>query len=140
VKRNGFLIGALLLVAVATAACAGQGGTASDYSGIVDSLRGAGVTIASGGEVSQEFFSGKGQAIMVNGEQVQIFEYADESAAEANAASVSADGSTVGTTMITWIATPHFYRSGKVIVLYIGDDTAVLKALETVLGAQFAGR
>lgn len=139
-KRNLLLTGALLMVAVVVAACASQGGSASDYTSVADSLRGAGVTIASGGEVSQPFFSGKGQAITVNGEQVQIFEYADEAAAEADAASVSADGSTVGTTMITWVATPHFYRSGKVIALYLGDDATVLKALETVLGPQFAGR
>jgi len=128
------------MVAVVVAACASQGGSASDYTSVVDGLRGTGVTIASGGEVSQSFLSGKGQAILVNGEQVQIFEYVDEAAVEADAASVSADGGTVGTTMITWVATPHFYRSGKVIVLYIGEDATVLKALETVLGSQFAGR
>jgi len=128
------------MVAVVVAACASQGGSASDYTSVVDDLRGTGVTIASGGEVSQSFLSGKGQAILVNGEQVQIFEYVDEAAVEADAASVSADGGTVGTTMITWVATPHFYRSGKVIVLYIGEDATVLKALETVLGSQFAGR
>ena len=92
------------------------------------------------GEVSQPFFSDEGQAIIVNGEQVQVFEYADESAVEADASKVSPDGGTVGTTMITWVATPHFFRSGRVMVLYVGDDTSTLKVLETVLGPQFAGR
>jgi len=42
--------------------------------------------------------------------------------------------------MITWVATPHLFRSGKVIVLYVGDGASTLKVLETVLGPQFAGR
>jgi hypothetical protein len=35
---------------------------------------------------------------------------------------------------------PHFYRSGRLIVLYVRDDAAVLLALESVLGTQFAGQ
>lgn len=37
------------------------------------------------------------------------------------------------------MATPHFYRSGNVIALYVGDDAATLAALERALGPQFAG-
>src|SRR4030042_1258726 len=47
VKRDLVLTSALLLVAVVAAACAGQGGSVSDYASVVDNLRGAGVTIAS---------------------------------------------------------------------------------------------
>ncbi len=53
---------------------------------------------------------------------------------------VSADGSSIGTTMMTWVATPHFYKAGKLIGLYVGDDSNVLGILEEVLGPQFAGR
>jgi hypothetical protein len=138
-KRNLILGSVLLVVAVVAAACGTGGKTAVDYAGVVDGLRGAGATAEAAGEVSQQFLSVKGQAISVNGEQVQVFEYANEAALEADAATVSPDGSTVGTTMITWVATPHFYRSGTVMVLYIGDDAGTLKALERILGPQFAG-
>ena len=43
-----------------------------------------------------------------------------------------------GTTMITWVASPHVYRAGCVIVLYIGDDAATLKLLQETLGAPVA--
>ena len=41
--------------------------------------------------------------------------------------------------MITWIDTPHFYKAGKIIVLYIGSDATVLDLLKGALGPQFAG-
>ena len=42
--------------------------------------------------------------------------------------------------MVNWVATPHFYKTGKLIVLYVGDNMTVISTLETVLGPQFAGR
>ena len=129
--------------------CAGQqppppppshGGPVTDYVSLIDNLRAAGATVEPAGEVSQPFFSVKGNAITVNGENVQVFEYADAATADTEAALVSPDGSSVGTTMISWVAAPHFYKTGRLIVLYVGDDTAVINVLEDVLGAQFAGR
>jgi hypothetical protein len=51
---------------------------------------------------------------------------------------VSPDGSSVGTSMVTWIGTPHFYREGKLIVIYVGGSEGVLSVLEAVMGSQFA--
>ena len=137
-KHKLLLVGVLLMLAAAS--CGAQAGLARDYAGVVDGIRAEGADVTPAGGVTQEFLSAKGQAITVNGEQVQVFEYADESAVEADASKVSPDGGTVGTTMITWVATPHFFRSGRVMVLYVGDDASTLKVLETVLGPQFAGR
>ena len=60
-------------------------------------------------------------------------------AANAEADLVSPDGSSVGNTMVSWVATPHFYRSGKIIVLYVGENQALTSTLQEVLGSQFAG-
>jgi hypothetical protein len=38
------------------------------------------------------------------------------------------------------VATPHFYKAGRLIVLYVGDSTGVTNVLEAELGQQFAGR
>jgi len=78
--------------------------------------------------------------IKVRGEDVQVFEYSDAMAAEAQTALVSPSGSAVGTTKIHWVGPPHFFKKGRLIVLYVGDNGKVLKALEAVLGRQFAGR
>jgi hypothetical protein len=103
-------------------------------------LRSRGVKAARAGNISQPFFSVKGRGISVNGENVQVFVYASESAAEAEAKLVSPDGTGVGTNLMSWIAPPHFYRKGELIVLYVGGEHSVVDALVAVLGPQFAGR
>ena len=52
---------------------------------------------------------------------------------------VASDGSSVGTSMMAWIATPHFYINGMLIVLYVGDSSETIGLLEDALGPQFAG-
>ena len=141
-KRYLFSIVGLFLVAGLAVGCirtSAGGGSVTDLASLTDDLRAAGATVEPAGEVSQPFFSVEGQVITVNGEDVQVFEYADAASADAEAALVSPDGSSVGTTMVLWIATPHFYRAGQLIVIYVGDSTAVTDALEAVLGPQFAG-
>ena len=78
--------------------------------------------------------------IKVYGEDVQVFEYSGPTVMEAEAAKISRDGNTVGTSKIHWIGSPHFFRRGKLLVLYMGDSENVLKTLQTTLGPQFAGQ
>ncbi len=136
----------LVLVIVGVAGCTSEeppvshGGPITDYVSLIDNLRQAGATVEPAGELTQPFFSVNGRVIVVNGGDVQVFEYADAAAAEAEAALVSPDGSSVGTSMIGWVAPPHFYRAEKLIVLYVGDSETVTDVLESVLGQQFAGR
>lgn len=111
-----------------------------DYAGLIKSLRAAGAPVERGGGVDQPFFSVDGKMLKVRGEDVQVFEFSDATAAEEQAALVSPSGSGVGTTKIHWVGPPHFFRKGRLIVLYVGDNGKLLEALEAVLGRQFAGR
>lgn len=70
---------------------------------------------------------------------MQVFEYTSKVDAKAEADLVTPDGSSVGTSIMTWIATPHFYNSGMLIVLYVGDQSDTIDDLEAVLGSEFAG-
>jgi hypothetical protein len=38
------------------------------------------------------------------------------------------------------VAPPHFYRQGRLLVLYLGEDTQTLGRLACLLGPPFAGR
>jgi hypothetical protein len=69
---------------------------------------------------------------------------------EAEASAVSADGSfltrcSCGITCICmrrhfdWESTPHFYKGGRIIVIYVGDDWWTISLLVKALGEQFAG-
>lgn len=143
----------LCVVAVGFTACGGKlpvsnqspqgkshAGPVTDYASLVADLRAAGVSVKREGKVDQPFFSVTGMMIKVRGEDVQVFQYSDAMAAEAQAALVSPSGSAVGTTKIHWVGPPHFFKKGRLIVLYVGDNDKVLNALEAVLGRQFAGR
>lgn len=74
--------------------------------------------------------------------QVGAFEYPDKPAAEAIVALIADDGSSItGITEgpINWPATPHFFRKGRLLVLYVGDDRPTADLLKVVLGPQVAG-
>ena len=116
-----------------------HGGPVKDYVSFIDNLRAKGATVEPVGEVEQPFFSVKGNVIKVNGEDVQVFEFPSADAAKKEADTVTPDGN-FPTIMITWIAPPHFYRTEKIIVLYVGDTQATKELLESLLGKQFAGR
>ncbi|HXG49808.1 MAG TPA: hypothetical protein VNN77_00180 [candidate division Zixibacteria bacterium] len=73
------------------------------------------------------------------GEHVQVFEYPDARRANAEAALVSPDGRTVGTTKPHWLGPPHFFKKGRLIVLYVGDNDKVVETLSRALGRPFAG-
>ena len=114
--------------------------SSSEVVRLIEKLRGRGATVAVTREkVSQPFFSVPGRIININGEALQVFEYRKPSAASADARRVSSDGTTIGISKPTWMATPHFFKSGKLIVLYLGGNQTILDLLRTVLGSQFAG-
>ena len=80
-----------------------------------------------------------GTLVNFNEDGVQVFEYDSAETMESDAVLVDADGGTIGTSMVSWMATPHFYKKGRILVLYVGDNAETLEVLEGVLGPQFAG-
>lgn len=110
-----------------------------DYVSLVDALRATGATVEPVEGLQQPFFDPLAQVVEVNGERVQIFEFSDEEAAVAAAETVSPGGSSIGTTMLTWQDTPHFYRVDRLIVLYVGSDEDMLTLLQQAVGEPFAG-
>ena len=115
-----------------------------NYASMVAFLRAEGMTVLDGGPISQSFLSVEGTKARVNGSLIQVFEYGTPEAARADAQTVQPDGSTFKRDnqliSVDWIGPPHFFRSGRIIVLYIGQDEAALKLLQQQLGNQFAGR
>jgi len=115
-----------------------HGGTVNDQVSLIDALRNAGANVQIGDTVEQPFLSVSGTLLTVNGADVQVFEYENEAAAQADVAKIADTFAGRGTTMISWVASPHAYHSGRVIALYVGDDAATLKLLEGVLGTPVA--
>ena len=145
-KLSNMLLIFLLSTAIVTGCSNRTSATSSDSSGaqdlasLVKALENAGATVESGEPVTQTFFTPEGQTLKVNGADLQVFEYESADAMQKEAAQVAPDGGSVGTSAMMWIDTPHFYKAGRIIVLYLGSDKAVLDLLDKVMGTQFAGQ
>jgi hypothetical protein len=125
---------------IPTATSAPQSSQVQDQDGLIDALRTDGATVELGEPVEQAFFTVPGQILKVNDKDVQVFEYESAEALEADAAQVASDGGSIGTNMVMWVEAPHFFKSGRVLVLYVGEDQGVIDLLKGALGEQFAGR
>lgn len=134
------VLAVLLTWAYLLSACAAQPAGVEDQASFVTALKAAGASVEVGDTIIQDFFTPEGQILVINGADVQVFEYETTQAMEEEAAQVSPDGGSVGTTMMSWIDAPHFYKAGRIIVLYVGSDQPTLDLLEQVMGPQFAGR
>jgi hypothetical protein len=118
-----------------------------DYKSFVEYLRRAGLAVKEGEDIEQFFFSVKGRSLLVNNDTVMVFEYKKPTLADAEATRISPDGFKVEMTEngrktvsnLSWLATPHFYKRERLVVLHIGDDPALQAAIEAALGPQFAG-
>lgn len=144
-RLNGLGLAGLLAFLLGSCSQAnpiGPGAPASTDS-LISALRQQGAVVQPGETLprsSNPFFSTSAHLVILNARTISVFEYASPAAADADAAKVASDGSSVGTTMITWVAPPHFYKAGALIVIYTGNEDAVLQPLEQVLGKPFAHR
>ncbi len=149
--KSPFLMVLLLIIAFVVSGCANNSKATApavtteplameDKASLISALEASGATVETSEPVSQAFFSPEGSIIKVNGADVQVFEYESVDAMESEASQVAPDGGSIGTTMVSWMDTPHFYKTGRIIVLYVGSDKVVLDLLGKALGPQFAGR
>ncbi|MDX1612671.1 MAG: hypothetical protein R3300_00085 [Candidatus Promineifilaceae bacterium] len=136
-----WVLSIILVLMIVLAACDGSAAeraTPSEIGSVAeltDALREAGATVEMAELIDQPFFSVPGQVIQINGSAVQVFEYADGAAREAESTLISADGSSIGTSIVSWIDTPHFWARDQVIALYIGQNEAIIDLLTEILGA-----
>lgn len=142
---------AILLVVILAAAGIGVYSqvTAFSYADLKDALRARGATVQESRTASSSVtFQGTGHQLNVNDAPMAVYEYGTAIAAQLDAARVSSDGSTFRggfwpfgghAVTVDWIAPPHHYRRGRMIVTYIGSDVAITRLLTSVLGPQFAG-
>jgi hypothetical protein len=124
----------------ATPSPSSQPNTVQDQASLINALQASGATAEIGDPITQDFFGPQGHTVKVNGADLQVFEYEGAEAMEKDASQVAPDGGSIGTSMVDWIDAPHFYKAGRIIVLYVGSDQAVLDLLRKTIGSQFAGR
>lgn len=158
---KGRLVATLTVLAVATA-CSGQSGTPSvipstgspateapsappvtDYSSFIDGLEAAGFDVRQGEPILDGTLFGPGQSVFIDGVRVSTYEYPTEEALDEFRGSVRDHGYAVpvkgGVAHVDWIAPPHFFAEGKLLVLYLRQEQRTLDALDLLFGRPFAG-
>jgi hypothetical protein len=122
--------------------------TAASYASVRDALRAHGATVTEQGIGSSPFLNGTDHRLTVNGAGIDVFEYRTTLGASLDAARISRDGSTFSSgfglfggqaATVDYLAPPHWFHTGRVIVLYVGQDPSILSLLQAVVGKQFAG-
>lgn len=111
-------------------------GPVHDTATFISKLRSAGATVEPNGHLSQEFLTVEGQLLLVNGEDIQVFEYPTSDSAAAEAARISPDGFSIGSSMVSWVSDPHFFQAGRLLAVYVGDTASTIETLENTLGKQ----
>jgi hypothetical protein len=146
ISRWKALVGAAVALAAVLAIATQL--TAMSYASLRDELRAHGASVREDGPGSQPFLGGADHRLTVDGAGVDVFEYRATAGAGLDAARISPDGATInkglgpfggGAAAVDFVAPPHWFHSGRVIVLYVGRDNSVLTLLRATLGAQFAG-
>lgn len=115
----------------------------SDLASFVSRLESDGHTIrrVDGGAGFDRYFGARGRLISIDGADVYTFEYPTVAAADNLRSSVSKDGYDIEfgrrAIHIDWAS--HFYRSGRLIVVFVGSRQRTIRTLGHLLGPQFAG-
>lgn len=131
----------------------GCDGPARDHVMLVDRLRCAGIRVEIGEPVILPFLGPPGTRLLLSGGDVsgqaelESFNYDDtdlgmdgRAASEADAQKFASDGSLRDAgSRIFYNGTPHLFRRDRVLVIYSGDDPAVIAILTELVGRQFAG-
>lgn len=129
----------LAVLAVLAVGCAATP-AANEAPPVADALRAAGFTVRDAGRVEQPFFRVPAHVLVVNDHDLQLYEFSTAAEAAEAAGQVDATGSTIGTTKMSWMAPPHFFRKDRTIANYLGSDAKILAELERLFGPQFAGQ
>lgn len=137
------LVVALLAVSIAASACgsgeAVQTSSGATYISFVGDLNDAGVTVEDLGEPEAPRFTAKvGKALAVRSEEIRVYEYDSADSMEAEAAKVAADASSIDGKPAEWEATPHLFKDGRILVVYVGDNAETVDLLRSILGDEFA--
>jgi hypothetical protein len=116
----------------------------TDQVSFIDSLRGSGHTVEILGDVEQPFLQAQGTRVQASGgslaapAELQLFQYESPAAARSDVGRLDRQGNPPGT-RINWIAPPHFFQSGRLVALYVGNDTTVVQTLSRLLGPAVVG-
>lgn len=90
-------------------------------------------------KIASPLFEPMGYAIRVHKDEIQTYAYGNTAKAEEAMKKIQKDGTPTDQPGWKWEDSPHFFRNGNFIAIYLGNDANVTTALEEILGKQIAG-
>ena len=146
-RLAGIIVGCVIVIAAIGTPLGPK--VVTDYSTLLRYLRASGVSIREERQASWHlFYYAVWTIVEVDGIPIQVFEFANIKDMEADASCVSPDGYFIEKYLgddrwsfatYEWIDIPHFYKAGRIIVTYIGNNYSMISLLENAFGKQFAG-
>jgi hypothetical protein len=141
----------LALLLLTTTAC--NQSSSYDTENLLDDLRSTGLEVEITDEQTDTHWIAPGRLILINGEELYVHELPGADAADEKASYISRDGYSIEQPIrdkdrwvkvivrneYDWTGEPHFYKQGRIIVIYVGETPETLRTLESLLGEQFAG-
>jgi hypothetical protein len=109
-------------------------GAIGGYADLLAALQAAGVTITQGGDINQSFIPVQGHAITVNGADVQVFEFQDDASRQEVSDAISQVQNSIDTALPSGIGQSNVWATGRLIVVYVGQDQATFNVLTKILG------
>lgn len=93
--------------------------------------------------VQKDFLPTTRKRMLVGKEALDIYVYSSNLKMERDAKRIDSDGSGYKnlskSVKVDWVAPPHFYKRGRLIVQYVGTDKKIMQDLKDIFGEQFAG-
>lgn len=90
---------------------------------------------------NKKIFSVDREIVKIKGGELSLYEYPMDSKGkmEEDIKSIQDSGNTINGVKMTWTTAPHFYKKGRVLVVYDGNSQEIIKALNEILGNPIMG-
>lgn len=99
-----------------------------------ESLVDSGVEIQRGGRAPEDFMGFEGQVLLLDGEEIEVYEFQSGRERENVSNKVTVEGMVVDGEVIFWDIKPAIWGSGSLIVVYQGYDGGVFLLLSSLMG------
>lgn len=91
-------------------------------------------------DVSKDFLPTTRKRMIFNDIALDIYIFSSNKKMESEASKIDSNGCNYNNVLfVSWFSYPHFYKKGRLIVQYIGENEKIISELEDILGEQFAG-
>lgn len=84
----------------------------------------------------KDFFDAPKFEVKIGENKISVYDYEDMNTLEKDLSAITENGLVVSDAKIDWDKMPHYYRKGEMLVIYDGDNTETINALENELGPE----